>query len=164
LALVVTEFTSAVASSGGSTMAPTLASDEPVLRQVAEKRNCGGQAVALFRLDRHLSIRHISMDQRVDQRLIRYPLLASARDFRRTRSRLGMRNEILARSSVIVARAIASISRLRLSASPLLERGVAHLEGLDQSLLLGIEIPTHLRCRAPARSRLIAQSGGVVPY
>jgi hypothetical protein len=42
-----------------------LASDKPVFRQIAEKRNGGEQSrvVALFRLDLHLSIRHVSIDQ-----------------------------------------------------------------------------------------------------
>jgi hypothetical protein len=77
------------------------------------------------------------MDQRVDQRWMGIPS-RSARDFRRTRSRLGMRNEILARSSVMVARHRFDLALALLSQSPF-ERSFACLEGLDQSLLLGIE-------------------------
>ena len=96
-----------------------LASDEPVLRQVAEKRDSGEQSrvIALFRLARHPSIRHITMDQGVDQRLIGYPLLQRAR-LRRTDRAWGCAMRFW--RLVLAARAMASISRLRVSVNPLL--------------------------------------------
>jgi hypothetical protein len=57
----------------------------------------------------------------------------------------GTRSEFLARSSVIVARAIASISRLRFLRQPAFDRRIAGLEGLNERLLLVIEIPADFR-------------------